>query len=132
MNSKYEGMYRSKQKKNKEDSNAKTKHSKNTCYVESSFDGRAKKLRCSSPAFLIFSVITLFIDGLLIAVGRYSIQRTTSSVKHVQQHIPSYLSASMVSSTFSSSFGLTMFRCDLQHALQLIISVHLPLLLFNP
>lgn len=109
MDSKYEGMYRLKQKKNKENSNSETKHSsrRNTCYPESITSRRKDEGFCSaccSKTSAIFFAFLLFLDGALLAVGHYSLQKTTTSLEHVQHHIPNYVTAAMVSEIFDSFF----------------------------
>ena len=106
MDSKYEGMYRLKQKKNKGNPNSETKHSsrsRNTCYPLSITSRRIDEgllSACCSKTSAIFFAFLLFLDGALLAVGHYSLQKTTTSLEHVQHHIPNYVTAAMVSEIF--------------------------------
>lgn len=96
MDSKYKGMYRTRQKRNNRESNVETKPS-NTCHVDSTASSGKKPTCCSSFTLLVFSALFTLLDGLLLAVGHYSLQRITTSLKHVEYHIPNYLTATMVS-----------------------------------
>lgn len=95
MDSKYKGMYRTRQKRNNRESNVETKPS-NTCHVDSTASSGKKPTCCSSFTLLVFSALFTLLDGLLLAVGHYSLQRITTSLKHVEYHIPNYLTATMM------------------------------------
>ena len=110
MDPKYEGMYRTRQKKNKVE-----KHRRTTCHLESTLPSGNGRLACctSTRTLLTFFACFHLLDGLLIAVGHYSLQRTTTSLKHVEHHIPNYLTATMVSNK-SLSFTNLGLSCDLR------------------
>ena len=96
MDTKYEGMYRTRrQRKDKVEKHGR----RTTCHINSTLPSGNGRLACctSTRTLLTFFACFHILDGLLIAVGHYSLQRTTTSLKHVEHHIPNYLTATMVS-----------------------------------
>eukprot|EP00794_Sanderia_malayensis_P006497 gene6497-7243_t len=67
---------------------------KNTCPPSSSPSNSWGFCRKSKKITAIFGLIQL-LTGLLIAVGHFSFQQTTTSIQYVEGTIPSYLTSSM-------------------------------------
>ena len=68
----------------------------NTCrtFRRPSPSGRTKF--CTRTALTTIFGLFVLLFGFLLAFGHYSLQKTTTSTRHVEGHIPTYLTAGLV------------------------------------